>query len=107
MHLATQPKESAEAHDQRTPAHRIDMRARAVAHQQLFVDVQLHDMHLKQVGADVFSKGTEIVNDALHLKPKSLRPEDCPVPTLVALGFEGCPRTFVGMLAQAFNIRLS
>ena len=38
-----------------------------VAHQQLFLDVQLHDMHLEHVGAHVLAEGTEIVHDALHL----------------------------------------
>src|SRR4029077_4185528 len=67
MHLAAQPEESAEAHDQRTPARRIDTRARAVAHQQLFVDVQLHDMYLENVGVHVLAEGAEIMDDSLHV----------------------------------------
>ena len=67
MHLGAQPKKSAEAHNQWAPAHRIDMGTRAVACQQFFVDMQLHDMHFERVRADVLAEGTEIVHDALHL----------------------------------------
>src|SRR5580698_8137995 len=47
MHLAAQPEESAEAHDQRPPARRIDMMARAVAQQKPFIDVQLQDVYFE------------------------------------------------------------
>jgi len=46
MHLATQPEESAEAHDQPAPAHRIDTRPSLPP--EGFVDVQFHDVHLEQ-----------------------------------------------------------
>ena len=67
MHLASQPEESTEAHDQRTPEHRVNMRTQAVAHEKLFVDVQLHDMHLEHIRAHVLAEGTVIVHDALHV----------------------------------------
>ena len=37
-----------------------------VAHQQLFVDVQLHDMHLEHVGAHVLAEGAENLLDAVR-----------------------------------------
>src|SRR5229473_5664194 len=67
MHFAAQTKEAAEAHDERTPAHRINVGSRAVAHQQLFLDVEFCDVYFEHVGAHVFAEGTEVVNDPLHL----------------------------------------
>ena len=67
MHFAAHPKESTEAHDQRTPAQWIDMGMWTLSHKQLFVDMQLHNVHFEHVGAHVFAKGAEIMHDALHL----------------------------------------
>jgi len=67
MHLATKAEKSAEAHDQGTPEHRIDAGARTVPHQQPFIDVQFHDLHLKHVGAHILAERAEILDDTLHL----------------------------------------
>ena len=67
MHLATKPKEAAEAHYQRVPARRINVRTNSAAVQQRFVNMQFDYMHLKGVGIDVFSEGAEFMHDALHL----------------------------------------
>lgn len=72
MHLAAQTEEAAEAHDQRTPANRVDMRPRRVTHQQGFVNVQLHDVYLEHVGAHVLAEGAVIVHHALHLHKQAL-----------------------------------
>src|SRR6266403_4683682 len=61
MYLTAQSEEAAEAHDERTPANRINVRARTVAHQQLFVHVELHDMDFEDIGAHVLAKRAEIV----------------------------------------------
>lgn len=67
MDFAAYSEEAAEAHDQWTPAHRVDMGTGAFAYQQLFVHVQFHDMHLEHVSADVFSEGPVVVNDRSRL----------------------------------------
>src|ERR1700732_2644815 len=67
MHLPAQSEESAKAHDQRTPARRVDTRSALFAHEQLVVDVQFHDMHLERVRAHILAEGAEIVDDTLHL----------------------------------------
>ena len=67
MNFFAHTEETAEAHDQRTPALRVDMRARAVACQQVFFDMQFDNVHLEAVGAHVFSEGAAVVYDALHL----------------------------------------
>ncbi len=43
------------------------MRSRTVSHQQLFIYVQLHDMHFEGVGIHIPAEWTEIVHDAFHL----------------------------------------
>ena len=58
MHLAAHPEKAAEAHHQRTPAKWIDVRARAVSHQQTFVDVKFEDVHLKRVRIHVLAGRT-------------------------------------------------
>ena len=56
MHFFAHSKEAAETHDQRTPAHRINMRPHTVTDQQLFMHMEFYDVHLERIGADVFSE---------------------------------------------------
>src|SRR5215472_7530815 len=65
--FAADAEETAEAHDQRKPLLRIDVRARSLSYQQRFLDMQLHDVHLKRVGGNVLSEWADIMHNALHL----------------------------------------
>src|SRR5262249_48161770 len=65
--LAAEPKKPAEVHNQRTPAYWVDVGARTLAQQKIFVDVQLHNVHFKHVGVHVLSERPVVMHDALHL----------------------------------------
>jgi hypothetical protein len=74
MHLATQPKEPAEVHDQRTPTHRIDMRPLPIVFEKPFIHVQLHDVHFEAIRTYVLAEWSHIVNYALHLHRAFVNP---------------------------------
>jgi hypothetical protein len=67
MQFAAQSKETAKAHHQRTPARRIYMGARAIPDQEVFVDVQLDNVHLENIGVHVLAERTVMVDDSLQL----------------------------------------
>ena len=67
MHLAAQPEKAAEAHDEWAPLRRIDVWTFALGYEQVFVDVQLHDMDFESIRGHIFAERAVIVDDALHL----------------------------------------
>src|SRR5262249_5647268 len=67
VHLASEPEEPTEAHDQGAPSHRIDMGSRTVFPKKAFLNVQLHNVHFEHVGIHILPKSPEIMHDALHL----------------------------------------
>ena len=54
MHFASESEEPAKVHNQRTPAHWVDMRTQFVAHQQFLIDMELHNTRLRMCSHSTF-----------------------------------------------------
>ena len=76
MHLSSEAEETAEVHNQRAPAHRVDMGAWTVSKEKILVDVQLHNMRFKHVSVHILPERPEVMHDALQVWPI------CPGPSM-------------------------
>jgi len=100
MNFASEPEEATEAHHQGPPAHGIDVAA--VFGEQVFPNMELHDVNLEGVGAHVLPKGAHVVHDSFHLDRTFTNPGGGHVER--TLGCESGETELVGLVAMGARL---
>lgn len=67
MYLGAEFEEAAEAHEERAPTFRIDMRACAIVEDEFLMDVELLNVDLEDIGIDILAEGPAMRHASFHL----------------------------------------